>query len=110
MLDVSVVLPVYNEEESLTVLRPELLDVLEYMLEFLGLRSEVIFVDDGSGDRNSTIIRGFHKADHRVRLLGLRAHAGRTRHRRRAKGSPRSVGCRDGCRPPGRSVRHPATT
>jgi glycosyltransferase involved in cell wall biosynthesis len=36
MLDVSVVLPVYNEEESLTVLWPDLLEVLE----FLGLPSK----------------------------------------------------------------------
>jgi glycosyltransferase involved in cell wall biosynthesis len=39
---------------------------------------EVIFVDDGSGDRSSVIVRGFHKADHRVRLLRLKTHAGRT--------------------------------
>ena len=73
-LDLSVVLPVYNEEESLAVLWPELLAVLES----LGLRFEVIFVDDGSSDRSAGIIRGFHEADARVRLLRFKANAGQT--------------------------------
>jgi dolichol-phosphate mannosyltransferase len=64
----------YNEEESLAVLWPELLAVLAS----LGLRFEVIFVDDASGDRSAEIIRGFHAADGRVRLLRLKANAGET--------------------------------
>jgi glycosyltransferase involved in cell wall biosynthesis len=74
MLDLSVVLPVYNEEENLPVLWPELRGVLNG----LGHSYEVIFVDDGSRDRSAEIIRGFRDADPRVRLVRLKQNAGET--------------------------------
>jgi glycosyltransferase involved in cell wall biosynthesis len=74
MLELSVVIPVYNEEENLPVLWPELRGVLEE----LGLAFEVIFVDDGSGDRSADIIRGFRDVDERVRLIRLKENAGET--------------------------------
>jgi dolichol-phosphate mannosyltransferase len=74
MLDLSVVLPVYNEEDSLPVLWPELRDVLDA----LELRAEVIFVDDGSRDRSAEIVRGFREVDSRVRLVRLKENAGET--------------------------------
>jgi glycosyltransferase involved in cell wall biosynthesis len=73
-LDLSVVIPVYNEEENLAPLWAELRGVLER----LPLRFEVIFVDDGSRDRSAEIVRGFRDADRRVRLVRLRANAGET--------------------------------
>jgi glycosyltransferase involved in cell wall biosynthesis len=74
MTDVSVVIPVYNEEESLPVLWPELKAVLDAeRLDF-----EVLFVDDGSRDRSAEIIRGLRGADPRVRLVRLKANAGET--------------------------------
>ncbi len=74
VLDLSVVVPVYDEAESLPVLWPELREVLEP----LGLAFEVIFVDDGSRDASAEIVRGFCAADPRVRLLRFRANAGET--------------------------------
>ena len=74
MLDLSIVIPVYNEEENLPLLWPELRGVLEP----LGLAFEVVFVDDGSRDRSAEIIRGFREADPRVRLVRLKANAGET--------------------------------
>jgi glycosyltransferase involved in cell wall biosynthesis len=74
MLDLSVVIPVYNEEENLPLLWPELRGVLDG----LGLSYEVIFVDDGSGDRSAEIIRGFRDADARARLVRLKENAGET--------------------------------
>jgi glycosyltransferase involved in cell wall biosynthesis len=74
MPDLSVVIPVYNEEESLSALWPELREVLDG----LGLACEVVFVDDGSQDRSAEIIRGFRDADPRVRLVRLKANAGET--------------------------------
>src|SRR5580765_2003764 len=73
-LDLSIVIPVYNEEENLPLLWPEIRDVLAPT----GLRYEVIFVDDGSGDRSAEIVRGFREADPRVRLVRLKANAGET--------------------------------
>lgn len=74
MLDLSVVIPVYNEEDNLPILWPELRDVLEGQR----LSFEVIFVDDGSRDRSAEIIRGLRETDPRVRLVRLKANAGET--------------------------------
>ncbi len=74
MTDLSVVIPVYNEEASLTPLWSELREVLQR----LGLAFEVVFVDDGSRDRSAEIIREFRESDRRVRLVRLKANAGET--------------------------------
>jgi dolichol-phosphate mannosyltransferase len=74
MVDLSVVIPVYNEEDNLPVLWPELKSVLEAeRIDF-----EVVFVDDGSRDRSADIIRGLRDGDPRVRLVRLKANAGET--------------------------------
>ena len=73
-MDLSIVIPVYNEEENLPVLWPELRGVLGPLrLEF-----EVVLVEDGSRDRSAEIIRGFREADRRVRLVRLKVNAGET--------------------------------
>lgn len=74
MVDVSVVIPVYNEEENLPLLWPELRGVLESM----GITFEVIFVDDGSRDRSAELIRAMRESDPRVRLVRLKVNAGET--------------------------------
>jgi len=74
VVDLAVVIPVYNEEENLPHLWPELRSVLEP----LGLTFEVVFVDDGSRDRSAELIRGFRDVDPRVRLVRLKANAGET--------------------------------
>ena len=74
MTDLSVVIPVYNEEASLSPLWAELRGVLES----LGLAFEVVFVDDGSRDRSAEIIRAFRETDQRVRLVRLKANCGET--------------------------------
>ncbi len=74
MLDLSVVLPFYDEEENLAPLWEELRGVLAG----LGLTFEVVFVDDGSRDRGAEIVRGLRGADPRVRLVRLKANAGET--------------------------------
>ncbi|MGA7984209.1 MAG: glycosyltransferase [Burkholderiales bacterium] len=51
--DLSVVIPVYNEEEGLAALFARLYPALDA----LGLGYEVIFVDDGSRDRSAAILR-----------------------------------------------------
>jgi dolichol-phosphate mannosyltransferase len=74
VLDLSVVIPVYNEEDNLQPLWEE----LRPALEGLGQKFEVVFVDDGSHDRSTEIIRGFRERDARVRLVRLKANAGET--------------------------------
>ena len=74
MVDLSIVIPVYDEEANL----PRLWEELRGVLEGLGLAFEVVFVDDGSRDRSAEIVRGFREADPRVRLVRLKANAGET--------------------------------
>ncbi len=74
MTELSVVIPVYNEEESLPLLWEELAAVLAS----LALTFEIIFVDDGSRDRSAEVIRSFREGDGRVRLVRLKANAGET--------------------------------
>jgi glycosyltransferase involved in cell wall biosynthesis len=73
-LDLSLVIPTFNEEENLPLLWPEIREVLDQV----GLRYEVIFVDDGSQDRSAEIIREFHARDPRVRLVRLKTNSGET--------------------------------
>ena len=74
MTDLSVVIPVYNEEASL----PPLWSELRAVLDRLGLVFEAVFVDDGSRDRSAEIIRSFREADPRVRLVRLKTNGGET--------------------------------
>jgi glycosyltransferase involved in cell wall biosynthesis len=73
-LDLSVVIPVYNEERNLPILWAELRQVLDG----LGVPAEVVFVDDGSHDRSADVIRDLREQDTRVRLVRLKANAGET--------------------------------
>ena len=73
-VDLSIVVPVFNEEESLPLLWEE----IRAALDPTGLRYEVIFVDDGSQDRSADVIRAFRDADARVRMIRLKANAGET--------------------------------
>jgi len=73
-VDLSVVIPVYDEAESLSLLWSEVRQVLEPTR----LRFEVIFVDDGSRDRSADIVRDFREQDQRVRLVRLKVNAGET--------------------------------
>ena len=64
-VDLSVVIPVYNEEANLDPLRQDLIPVLEG----LGCSFEVVLVDDGSRDRSPEILRGLADEDDRFRVV-----------------------------------------
>jgi len=69
---ISVVIPVYNEEETLT----PLVDRLTRVLEGLGESFEVIFVNDGSRDRSLEMLRAFHASDRRLKCVSLSRNFG----------------------------------
>jgi len=72
---VTVVIPLYNEEESLV----ELADRLIGPLEAIGGSSfEVIFVDDGSQDASFGVIRTIHARDPRFRAIRFRTNLGKS--------------------------------
>ena len=72
--DLSIILPVYNEAESLPVLWEELMETVRR----LDQSAEIIFVDDGSTDSSAEVIRRLAGGDRRVCLLRFAHHAGLT--------------------------------
>ncbi len=71
---ISVVVPVYNEEENLPILIPRLAEVLEP----LGESYEMILVDDGSTDGSRRIIKKMNSKYPQIRLLGFKKNCGET--------------------------------
>lgn len=63
---ISVVIPVYNEQESLAVLHEELMRVAQSA----NMRFEILFVDDGSGDGSWDVIRSL--SDKHADVHGIR--------------------------------------
>jgi len=70
----SVVAPVFNEEDNVVPLWHEIRQVLEP----LGLPFEVIFVDDGSQDRSAERLAELCQADPRVKLARFTRNFGQT--------------------------------
>jgi glycosyltransferase involved in cell wall biosynthesis len=73
-LGISVVVPVFNEEQSL---RP-LYDVLTTSLDGLGQSYEILFVDDGSRDGSFETLKALHDEDNRVHVIRFRRNFGKT--------------------------------
>src|SRR5687768_2007633 len=72
--DISVFLPVFDEEPNLRLLHEKLDDALRR----LGRTAEIIYVDDGSRDRSLNILRELAEKDPRVRVVALRRNYGQT--------------------------------
>ncbi len=68
------VIPVFDEAESLDPLYGELVDALEKIDE----ESEIVFVDDGSRDDSLRILLTLEAKDPRVRVVALDANAGQS--------------------------------
>jgi len=73
-IDISIVVPVCNEEENLPILIPRLVEVLEP----LGKTYEMIFVDDGSKDKSREVLREMASGHPQIRLLGFKYNCGGT--------------------------------
>ncbi len=72
MVDLSVVIPVHNEAANLV----PLLDRLVAALEGLGMTFEVVFVDDGSLDDSTQILKTLQGGDPRVGVIALSRNFG----------------------------------
>jgi glycosyltransferase involved in cell wall biosynthesis len=70
----SVIIPVYNEEENVTPLTTELMEVLNN----LNKSFEVIFVDDGSTDRSLATLKELQKKFRDIRIVKFRRNCGQT--------------------------------
>lgn len=70
----SVVIPVFNEESNIVPLYRELKPVMEKM----GKKYEILFIDDGSRDRTYSAITYLHTKDKNVKAVRLRKNFGQT--------------------------------
>ena len=71
-IDISIVAPVYNEEENLPALASQLVGVLRP----LGKSYEMIFVDDGSKDRSRQVLKEMVSKYPQLRVLGFKYNCG----------------------------------
>ena len=72
--EVSVFLPVFNEEPNLLPLHAK----LDTALKALGRSAEIVYVDDGSTDGSLRVLREIAGLDARVRVVALRRNYGQT--------------------------------
>ena len=73
-IEISVVIPLYNEEQSLK----ELADQLKNTLVRFGGRYELIFVDDGSTDNSFRVLRDLHFRNNRIKVIRFRRNYGKS--------------------------------
>ncbi|MEW6054020.1 MAG: glycosyltransferase family 2 protein [Nitrospirota bacterium] len=73
-MTLSVVIPVYNEEENIRLLH----DGLKRALDPLQREYEMIFVDDGSTDRTLPLLEEIQSGDKNVMVLSMRRNFGQT--------------------------------
>lgn len=73
-IDLSIVIPLYNEEESLRELHAQ----IRAALQDFSLRYEFIFVDDGSTDGSMSELTRLHENDRAIRVFQFRKNYGKS--------------------------------
>ena len=74
-MQLSIVVPVYNEEESL----PHLLEQIRDAIQPTGMSYEVVCVDDGSRDRSLQVLRNLSAEDPAIVAISFRRNFGKQR-------------------------------
>ncbi len=72
--DLSIVVPLCNEEESL----PFLAQSIQEVCESLEVGYEIIFIDDGSSDQTFSILTGLHQQHSFIQVIQFRKNYGQT--------------------------------
>jgi glycosyltransferase involved in cell wall biosynthesis len=73
-MDISIIIPVFNEEKNVKPLYEQILGSMERM----GISFEVIFIDDGSIDNTFKILQDIHNKDKRLKVIRFRKNFGQT--------------------------------
>ncbi len=73
-MDISIVIPLYNEEESL----PELCSWIQKVMTANGYSYEIILVDDGSSDNSWNVVKSLQKGNENIRGLKFRRNYGKS--------------------------------
>lgn len=71
---ISIIIPVYNEEENLPILAERTFSVMRK----LGEKFEVIFIDDGSTDKSLAVMRGLRNTHPEIRIIKFEYNWGQT--------------------------------
>ena len=71
---ISVVIPVYNEEQNIRILYNEVTQALSGLPNLY----EILFIDDGSSDGSTTVLKEIAKNDKKVKLIVLKRNYGQT--------------------------------
>ncbi len=72
--DISVIIPVYDEESNVPLLYPKLKNVLDK----LGKNYEIVYIDDGSRDNTFNELSRLHAQDNRVRVIRFSTNFGKS--------------------------------
>ena len=73
-MELSIVIPLFNEQESIGLLYARLKEVLDE----LGRSYEIIIVDDGSTDRSFALLKELHEQDEHLKVIRFRRNFGQT--------------------------------
>lgn len=73
-MDISVIIPLYNEEESL----PELAAWIEKVMDTNGFTYEILFINDGSTDRSMDVIKRLAEGNPNVRAVSFSRNYGKS--------------------------------
>ena len=73
-IGLSVVVPIYNEEESIRLLYSSIRDACEAVQRHY----EIIFIDDGSRDNSFSELEALHQKDPHVKVIRFRKNYGQT--------------------------------
>lgn len=68
MKKISILIPCYNEEASLSLLYKELIKLMDFNSNYAW---EVLMINDGSKDRTLEIIKNLRKKDNRICYVDL---------------------------------------
>ncbi len=74
MPDISIVIPLYNEDESL----PELSEWIDKVMQQHGFSYEVLFVDDGSTDNSWSVIQTLSAQNNKLKGIRFRRNYGKS--------------------------------
>lgn len=73
-MDISVIVPLLNEEESL----PELCQWIEKVMLANNFSYEILLIDDGSYDKSWSVIQQLHQSDLRIKGIKFRRNYGKS--------------------------------
>ena len=73
----TIIVPCYNEQEVLPLFVEAITPVRKELIEKHELNTELLFIDDGSGDKTLELLRDFHEKDASVRYISFSKNFGK---------------------------------